>query len=102
MSDPHVKDDPLAARKTAAEVRVQAALGAIQEAQALVERAAQALSSVNGLCPEYEKLGRLYDQVHRTWYVVRDKADVVNRRGKLTLDHEPDAHEARWAPESLS
>ncbi len=101
MSDPQVKDDPLAARKAAAEVRVRTALAAIQEAQGLVDRAAQALSSVNGLCPEYEKLGRLYEAVHRTWYVVRDKADGVSRRGRLTLDHEPDEREARWARESL-
>jgi len=100
MSDPHVKDDPLAARKAAAEVRVRAALAAIQEAQGLVDRAAQALCSVNGLCPEYEKLGKLYDQVHRAWYVVRDKAAAVARRGKLTLDHEPNEREAQW--ESLS
>jgi hypothetical protein len=91
------KQDPLSDRRVAAELRVRAALRAIQEAQALINDATQALSSVNGLCAEYEKLGRLYDAVHRTWYVVRDKADVVKRRGRLTLDHEPDDFEARWS-----
>jgi hypothetical protein len=99
MGDPQV-NDPLAARKAAAELRVRAALAAIQEAQALVDRAAQALCSVNGLCPEYERLGKLYEAVHRVWYVVRDKAAVVSRRGKLRLDHEPNEREAQW--ESLS
>jgi len=86
--------DPLWRRKVVAEQRVAAALAAIQEAQGLISYAAQALSSVNGLCPAYLRVGRLYDRVHRTWYAVRDKAGVVKRRGKLTLDHDPDSYES--------
>lgn len=94
MCDPQVKDDPLAVRKAAAEARVQAALDAIQEAQGFVDRAAQALCSVKGVSAEHERLGRLYDQVHLTWYIVRDAADAVRHRGALLLDHEPEACEA--------
>lgn len=97
MTDPHlVMKGPLARRKAAAEARIQAALDALEDAQALVHRAAQALCSINGLCAEYERLRRLYDHVHRTWYAVRDKARAVGRRSRLTLDHEPDAHEEEF------
>jgi hypothetical protein len=87
-------------REAAADARVRTALVYIEEAQALIGRATQALSSVNGVCAEYQKLGRLYDQIHRSWYVVRDRAAVVRGRGKLTLDHEPTEHEAEYVPAS--
>jgi hypothetical protein len=97
VSTQPIATDPLAARKAAAEARVQSALDAIQEAQALIGYAAQALSSVNGICPVYLKVSRLHDQVHRAWYLVRDRADAVKRRGKLTLDRDPDSYEDRYA-----
>ena len=94
----HEDTDARLRREAAADARVRAALASIEEAQALIGRATQALASVNGVCAEYQKLGRLYDQVHRTWYVVRDKAATVRGRGKLTLDHEPTEHESEWRP----
>ncbi len=81
----------------AAEARVKAALDLIQEAQGLVSEATQALCSVNGVCAAYERLGRLYDQVHLAWYIVRDAADTAKHRGQLLLDHEPTVHEERWS-----
>jgi hypothetical protein len=83
----------LARRKAAAEERVKAALAAIEEAQGLIGQAVQALCPVNGLCPVYMKVSRLYDQVNRAWYVVRDRAAAVKGRGKLTLDHDPDSYQ---------
>jgi hypothetical protein len=101
MGDPQVNQgDALATRKAAAEARVRAALDAIQEAQGLVDRAAQALCSVKGVRAAHERLGRLYDQVHLAWYVVRDAADSVRHRGALLLDHEPGACEAEWEARS--
>ncbi len=96
MSSSAVPADPLAVRRAAAEARVTAALDLIQEAQALVNSAAQALCSVNGVGSAHERLGRLYDQVHLAWYVVRDVVDAARHRGCLVLDHEPDACEAQW------
>jgi hypothetical protein len=92
----HEDRDARLTREAAADLRVRAALVYIEQAQALIGRATQALSSVNGICAECQKLGRLYDQIHRSWYVVRDRAAVVRGRGKLTLDHEPTEHETEY------
>jgi len=96
MSDPNVKDDPLAARKAAAEARVCAALDYIQEAQMLLGRAAQALCSVKGMVVEWRKVGARYDQVHGAWYQVERKAAALRAKGRLVLDGAPTAHEAEW------
>jgi len=87
------KQDPLSDRRAAAELRVRAALDALERAQSLIEIAAQSLSSVEGLYPEHQRLGRVRDQVHRTWQVVRQRVEIERKRGRLLLDHEPDAHE---------
>lgn len=84
------------ARRAAAEARVEAALQCIQEAQMILGRAAQELSSVKGMAVEWRKVGAPYDQVHGAWYAVERKAAVLRARGRLLLDREPDAHEARW------
>jgi hypothetical protein len=81
--------DPLAKRKEAAQERVRAALDHLQEAQALVDRAGQELCDVIGLCPEWTRLGTLYDQVKRNWWAVSTKAQRLSRQGRLLLDHEP-------------
>lgn len=94
MGDPHVKDDPPAARQTAAEARVNAALDSIQEAQLLLGRAAEALGSVKGMAGEWRKVGARYDQVHGTWYAVERRAAVLRAQGRLVLDRDPSAHDA--------
>lgn len=86
--------DPLAARKAAAEARVKAALDCIQEAQMLLGRATQALSSVKGMAVEWRKVGARYDQVHGTWYAVGRKAGVLRAKGRLVLDQMPIDHES--------
>lgn len=81
--------DPLAKRKEGAQERVRAALAHLQEAQSLVDRAGQELCSVVGLCPEWTRLGKLYDQVKRHWWAVSTKAERLRLNGRLLLDHEP-------------
>jgi hypothetical protein len=106
VSDPHqnqpAASNLLAARQAAAEARVKAALDCIQEAQMLLGHAAQALCSVKGMAAEWRKVGKRYDQVHGTWYVVEQKAATLRARRRLVLDHEPNAHECEWAEERLS
>jgi hypothetical protein len=87
------------ARRDAGEARVAAALAAIQEAQGLIGQATRGLCSVNGMVAEWRRLGKLYEQVRRTWYAVETKRDRLRLRGGPTLDHEPDSHEARWGLE---
>ena len=99
MSDPQGKD-VLAARKAAAEVRVKAALNLIERAQLLVGRACAALSSVEGMNPEWRQLGKRYDEVHGAWYRVQQKAASLRARQRLLLAHVPNHHEAEW--EALS
>lgn len=100
MSDPQVKDDPLAARKAAGDARVKAALELIQEAQLLLGRACAALCSVQGMNPSWREVSKRYDQVHGTWYSVEKKAASARARGCLLLDHEP--HRDELAPNKES
>jgi hypothetical protein len=84
-------------REEAAEARVRAALRDIQEAQSLIGRASQALSSVVGMVPEWNRLGRVYNQVRGAWYAVESKGQRLRGRRALRIDHEPNHHEAEWA-----
>jgi hypothetical protein len=101
MSDSQSKDDPLSARKAAAEARVRAALDLIQEAQTLLGRACAALSSVQGMNPSWREVSKSYDQVHGTWYAVEQKAARLRGRGWLLLDREPSKDELKSSGESL-
>jgi hypothetical protein len=102
MNDPHVKDvaarDPLAARKAAAQVRLEEALAAIEEAQGLIDRAGASLCSVRGMAKEWRRLGALYDKVKATWYAVNNRARRLRTAGHLLLDREPAACELPAAP----
>jgi len=96
MGDSHrneaaVPADPIQRRRAAAEECVNAALRCLQEAQALLDRAGQALCSVRGMGAEWRKVGTRYDQVHATWYAVEQKAATLRAQGWLLLDHDPDA-----------
>lgn len=76
-------------RNAVARARVQHALDLLQEAQNLVGRALQSLSPITGgALPVYNKGHKLYDQVHRYWYVVNALKDDKRAR-KLGLDHDP-------------
>ena len=80
----------------AADARVRVALRSIEEAQALLDQACQALSSVRGMLIEWQKVGKLSDQAKATWYAVDRRASRLTRTGRLLLDHEPGSYEAHW------
>ncbi len=87
---------PVTSRKAAAEVRVAVAVTSLREAQQLIAEAAQALSPVRSLAREWRRLGTLQEQVTRSFYAVRGRADSLSLKGRLVLDHEPDSDEERW------
>ena len=86
----------LAERRAAGEVRVEAALAAVLEAQRLIETAAEALLGVEGMAAESRKLGALGDRVARALGLVKEKRARLRSEGSLLLDHLPDSYEARW------
>jgi hypothetical protein len=83
--------DTKAARKVLAAARVQEALDWIEKAQKQLERACEALSSVQGMAPAWKSVGKQEDEVRNTWYVVRKRAWL--KRELLILDREPTEEE---------
>lgn len=73
MSDP--RDTP--ASNAEAEARLDAALALVEEAQHILERAAQTLSPVVGGSPTGDKIAKFAQKTHGLWrfiaYRVRDK-----------------------------
>lgn len=65
------------ATETEARMRVDRALQHIQRAQEELGRAQAELSSVIGVMPLWNLVGKLYDRVHSSWYQVKAKADRV-------------------------
>lgn len=105
MTNPQQQTDvtvseALSGRKAAAEARLKAALDSVDEAQRLLEQAAQALCSVSGMVAEWRRVGKLYDQVRRTWYALAGKGGRLRRSGGLLLDHKPNSHESQWGRSS--
>jgi hypothetical protein len=88
---------PVTTRKAAAEVRVAVAVASLREARQLIDQAAQALSAVSGLARESRRLRTLHEQVTRSFYDVRGRADSLALKGRLLLDYEPDRDEEQWA-----
>jgi hypothetical protein len=84
-------------RQDAAMVRVEIALKSIEEAQLLLDRAAEALCSVRGVAPNWRKVGALHDRVKAAWHALDSKAARLRAAGRLVLDHEPDQGEERWS-----
>lgn len=68
-------------RQATTEIRVQVALDSIQEALRLTEQATQALSRVDGMIPEWRRVGSLSDQLRLTWYAVSAGANRLRRKG---------------------
>ena len=95
----NVTFDPMPStnRTAAAEARVLVAVGSLREAQRLLEEAAQALAAMSGMGAEGRRLNTLHERVTRAIYDVRGRADSLAPKGRLLLDHEPDAGEARWS-----
>ena len=73
-------------RQAAAEIRVQVALDAIQEAHRLLEQATQALSRVDGMILEWRRVGSVYDRLRQTWFAVSAGANRLRRNGRLHVD----------------
>jgi hypothetical protein len=96
-ADVVVSADPRMRRKAAAEMRLEEALAAIEEAQGLIDRAGAGLSSVRGMEREWKQLGALYEKVKGTWSAVNNRARRLRTAGRLLLDREPDAYELRAA-----
>lgn len=65
-----------------AERRVRSALQLIQRAQAVVGEASSLISNIEGMAPQWSRLGKLYDRIHAEWYRVEDR----RKRGRFTLD----------------
>jgi hypothetical protein len=89
--------DPRAARKAAAEVRLEEALASMEEALRLIDRAGAGLCSVRGMAKAGKQLGTLYERVKATSCAVNNRARRLRTRGRLVLDREPHAHEPRAA-----
>lgn len=67
------------------------ALRMIEEAQNLINAAAQELCDVRGMCPEWEASSRLHDQVNKYWYRVKNKFTKLRQKGPLKLgDSDPE------------
>lgn len=89
-------EERLRASYRAADARVRVALRSIEDAQRLLDQACQALSSVNGMLLEWQKVGKACDQVKVSWHAVQRKAERLGRQGRLGIDHEPGSYEAHW------
>jgi len=73
-------------RQAAAEIRAKTALDSIDEALRLVEEATKALSRVDGMIPEWERLASLCDRLQQAWFAVSAGANRLRRRGQLQVD----------------
>ena len=62
-------------RQAAAAIRVTIALDSIDEAQRLIEQAMQALSTVDAMRPERQKLACLSRRLIWTWFALKAAAN---------------------------
>jgi len=62
--------------------RVLAALDLIQEAQNLLETAAQQLSPVNGFARQWDAVSQSRDRVKRTWHVVAARRQAAAQQSE--------------------
>ncbi len=88
--EPGASSAPEGNDRRAAE-RVEDALLRLQQAQVLVDQAAQALCRVSGMVYEWRKLGRLHGETKRTYYAISARADRLSAKGRLCLDGEAQA-----------
>lgn len=71
----------------AAMVRIHVALDMLQAAQGKLGEAASMLSSLRWGSNQQQKVMRLYEGVHRQWYLLRDFAATPQ---SLSVDSEPE------------
>lgn len=78
----------------AAEAKVEEALRLIEQAQNILDRAAQQLCPIIGLVKEWQRVGTLSDKCKAEWHrlneLVGTKPDGERLRNGLRLDSEPD------------
>ena len=67
-------------RQATAEIRILLARDSIQQALRLIEKAAQALSRVDGMIPERRKVGSLSNQLGQAWFAVSAGANRLRRK----------------------
>lgn len=70
-------------RHAAAQIRVQVALDSIQEAQRLIQQAAQALSRVDGMIPQSRRVASVSGSLTQTWFAVSAGAIRLRCKGRL-------------------
>lgn len=59
----------------------------IERAQGLVGRACEILCPITPLCPDWERLGRLYDSIKAEWHMMNE----VRNAGGYDLDSDAKA-----------
>jgi hypothetical protein len=69
-------------RQAATAIRVRIALDSIDEAQHLIEQAMQALSAVDAMRPEHQKIACLSVRLTWTWFAVNAAANRLRRRAR--------------------
>ena len=69
-------------RKVAVATRVRIALDSIDEAHRLIEQAMQALSTVDAMKPEHQKIACLSVRLTWTWFAVNAAASRLRRRAR--------------------
>lgn len=74
-------------RQAAAENQLHLALDSIEEAGRLVDQAAQVLSRVEGMIPEWRNLGSISGRLTWAWFAVCAGANRLRRKGCLELRH---------------
>jgi len=80
MTAPKTRRGSTTQRQATAEIRVLLARDAIQQALRLIEKAAQALSRVDGMIPERRKVGSLSNQLGQAWFAVSAGANRLRRQ----------------------
>jgi hypothetical protein len=59
---------PEGSTRAEAEARIQRALDHIEQAQRLMDRACQEISSIEGMCPDWQRLGKIHQRIEAEWH----------------------------------
>lgn len=66
--------------------RIRASLDTIQEAQHLIDLAAQYLCSVDGFADEWSASHQVYDAVKAYWYLVERRRQIETSKTTITKE----------------
>ena len=84
--DPHDERSLLETRRAQAYIQISHALDLVEQAQGLLGQAQQALCRVEGMIPEWNTLGNLYDRLRSPSTRVRIKTDRLRTLGGPLVD----------------